>query len=304
MAISSFQGETSKSFKLLTIHLGFWPFSLSFLTFPQFPQWLSLIQQKKEDRGVDVGIIKHLQMASCVEWTWKEHRVFIPYKVTFVESTSSALNLGAMTLSCNSGMLIYFLSFSICKHFKNKWHTLHKALRHILIIHAYKMAWAIKWKFVPSKFHGPDQLYLRFRVFPTRFNGGDPLSSLTYSHLSIQSGITLCMSLEWCVICIHGSTKCFWEDALAIKGNDLYAKVTCLGLILVLFGMVEIHFHIYLGNGWGEDDVQWRGRGILRWTRHCDSWVHMIKAIEFKNIKKLPNLIFADDQDSEEILSL
>lgn len=47
----------------------------------------------------------------------------------------------------------------------------------------------------------------------------------------------------------------------AIKGNDLYAKVTCLGLILVsIFSMVEIHFLIYLGHMAGKM-VTGRGRG-------------------------------------------
>lgn len=41
-----------------------------------------------------------------------------------------------------------------------------------------------------------------------------------------------------------------------LKENDLYAKVTRLELTLVLFGVVEIHFLIYLGNGCGADDVQ------------------------------------------------
>ena len=42
----------------------------------------------------------------------------------------------------------------------------------------------------------------------------------------------------------------------AIKENDLYVKVTRWELLLVLSGVVEIHFLIYLGNGCGADDVQ------------------------------------------------
>lgn len=59
-------------------------------------------------------------------------------------------------------------------------------------------------------------------------------------------------------------------------------------------GMVEIHFLIYLGNGWGEDDVQWTQEGILRWTRHCDlmsSWYGWVQ-----EHKETAQLIFADDQ--------
>ena len=84
-----------------------------------------------------------------------------------------------------------------------------------------------------------------------------PLSSLTYSHIFLFSLVLLfCMSLSDVPSVYTDLQNAFEKMHSAIKGNDLYAKVTCLGLILVLFGMVEIHFLIYLGNGWGEDDVQ------------------------------------------------
>lgn len=95
------------------------------------------------------------------------------------------------------------------------------------------------------------------------------------SHLSIRSGITLVCVFERCAIiflfglvlplCVSLSDVPFvytdLQNALgkmhsALKENDLYAKVTRLELTLVLFGVVEIHFLIYLGNGCGADDVQ------------------------------------------------
>ena len=105
-----------------------------------------------------------------------------------------------------------------------------------------------------------------------------------FSHLSVQSGITLLYVLEWCAICIHGSTKCFWEDALCYKGKWSYVKVTCLELILVLFDVVEIHLLICSGNACGADDVQAWQR-ILRWTRHYNPWVQMTEAQSSRTLK-------------------
>lgn len=84
-----------------------------------------------------------------------------------------------------------------------------------------------------------------------------PLSSLTCSHIFRFSLVLLfCMSLSDVPFVYTDLQNAFEKMHSAIKENDLYVKVTCLELILVLFDVVEIHLLICLGNACGADDVQ------------------------------------------------
>ena len=74
-----------------------------------------------------------------------------------------------------------------------------------------------------------------------------PLSSLTYSHIFLFSLVLLlCMSLSDVPFVYTDLQNAFEKMHSAIKENDLYAKVTRWELLLVLSGVVEIHFLIYL----------------------------------------------------------
>lgn len=84
-----------------------------------------------------------------------------------------------------------------------------------------------------------------------------PLRSLTYSHIFLFGLVLpLCVSLSDVPFVYTDLQNALGKMHSTLKENDLYAKVTRLELTLVLFGVVEIHFLIYLGNGCGADDVQ------------------------------------------------